>query len=104
MLLSKLYDMGVLDITAKVEDIEGKVTVSSLCRRRLAVVMCRIKMCETVSKVMLDFLQPSRKLMKYGYRPRNTSSKVTFELDQTQSQIQLSSSHGKPCEIPCRRA
>ena len=54
MLLSKLYDMGVLDITAKVEDIEGKVTVSSLCRRRLAVVMCRIKMCETVSKVMRD--------------------------------------------------
>jgi U3 small nucleolar ribonucleoprotein protein IMP3 len=50
-LLSKLYDMGILDITAKVGDIEDKVTVSALCRRRLAVVMCRLKMCETVSKV-----------------------------------------------------
>lgn len=51
MLLSKLYDMGVMDITAKISDIEGKVTVSALCRRRLAVVMCRLKMCETVSRV-----------------------------------------------------
>lgn len=52
-LLSKLYDMGILDITSKVSDIEGKVTVSALCRRRLAVVMCRLKMCETVSKVRI---------------------------------------------------
>ena len=51
MLLSKLYDMGILDVTVKVADIEGKVTVSALCRRRLAVVMCRLKMSETVSKV-----------------------------------------------------
>jgi len=51
MLLSKLYDMGILDVTAKISDIESKVTVSSLCRRRLAVVMVRLKMCETVSKV-----------------------------------------------------
>lgn len=51
MLLSKLYDMGILDVTAKITDVESKVTVSSLCRRRLAVVMVRLKMCETVSKV-----------------------------------------------------
>jgi len=52
MLLSKLYDMGILDITAKIGDVESKVTVSALCRRRLAVVMCRLKMSETVSKAV----------------------------------------------------
>ena len=28
---------------------ENKVTVSSLCRRRIGVVMCRLKMAETIS-------------------------------------------------------
>jgi len=75
MLLSKLYDMGILDRGAKMSDIEGsdapvvkgfkgkekevegqgkkegKVTVGAMCRRRLAVVMVRLKMAETVKMV-----------------------------------------------------
>ena len=50
-LLSKLYDMGVLNTTAKLSDIENKLTVAAFCRRRLAVVMCMSKMAETVSAV-----------------------------------------------------
>ncbi|GAA5855993.1 hypothetical protein JCM5353_001104 [Sporobolomyces roseus] len=72
LLLSKLYDMGIMDRGAKMSDIEGsdavavkgfkgkeketegqgkkegKVTVGAMCRRRLAVVMVRLKMAETV--------------------------------------------------------
>ncbi|KAL8290099.1 hypothetical protein RQP46_003038 [Phenoliferia psychrophenolica] len=72
LLLSKLYDMGILDRGAKMSDIEGsdapvvkgfkgkekdvegqakregKVTVGAMCRRRLAVVLVRLKMAETV--------------------------------------------------------
>ncbi len=71
MLLSKLYDMcvfhlwcqggksithpcvirGVLNTTAKLSDIENKLTVAAFCRRRLGVVVCRLKMAETVSAV-----------------------------------------------------
>lgn len=58
-LLSKLYDMGVLNTTAKLSDIENKLTVAAFCRRRLAVIMCMSKMAETVSAVCvvvsLDF-------------------------------------------------
>lgn len=50
-LLSKLYDMGVLTSTAKLSDIENKLTVAAFCRRRLAVFMCMAKMSETVSAV-----------------------------------------------------
>lgn len=50
-LLSKLYDMGVLNSTAKMSDIENKLTVAAFCRRRLAVIMCMSKMAETVSAV-----------------------------------------------------
>ena len=50
-LLSKLYDMGVLNSAAKLSDIENKLTVSAFCRRRLAVFMCMSKMAETVSAV-----------------------------------------------------
>lgn len=48
-ILSKLYDIGVLNSTAKLSDVENKLTVSAFCRRRLAVVMCVAKMAETVS-------------------------------------------------------
>ncbi|KAJ3479050.1 hypothetical protein NLI96_g9331 [Meripilus lineatus] len=48
-ILAKLYDMGILNSTAKLSDIENKLTVSAVCRRRLAVVMCMSKMAETVS-------------------------------------------------------
>jgi U3 small nucleolar ribonucleoprotein protein IMP3 len=50
-LLSKLYDMGVLNTSAKLSDIENKLTVAAFCRRRLAVIMCTSKMAETVSAV-----------------------------------------------------
>lgn len=41
------------EVGTKPSDIENKVTVSSIARRRLAVVMCRLKMAETVSDVRL---------------------------------------------------
>ena len=50
-LLSKLYDMGVLNTTAKLSEIENKLTVAAFCRRRLGVVMHRLKMAESVSAV-----------------------------------------------------
>ena len=50
-LLSKLYDMGVLNTSAKLSDVENKLTVAAFCRRRLAVFMCMSKMSETVSAV-----------------------------------------------------
>ncbi|KAG8790656.1 Small subunit (SSU) processome component, partial [Serendipita sp. 398] len=40
---------GVLNTTAKLSDIENKLTVAAFCRRRLAVVVCTLKMAETVS-------------------------------------------------------
>ena len=55
-LLSKLYDMGVLNSTAKLSDVENKLTVAAFCRRRLAVFMCMSKMAETVSAVGFDIL------------------------------------------------
>ena len=51
--LSKLYDMGVLNQTAKLSDVENKLTVAAFCRRRVAVIMCMAKMAETVSAVRL---------------------------------------------------
>lgn len=58
--LSKLYDMGVLNSTAKMSDVENKLTVAAFCRRRLAVVMCMSKMAETVSAVRVLPLSPSQ--------------------------------------------
>ncbi|KAK9446747.1 uncharacterized protein V1518DRAFT_422958 [Limtongia smithiae] len=49
LLLEKLYALGILATEAKVSDLETKVTVSALCRRRLGVVMVRLKMAENVS-------------------------------------------------------
>lgn len=48
-MLSKLYDIGILNSTAKLSDVENKLTVAAFCRRRLAVIMCMSKMAETVS-------------------------------------------------------
>lgn len=50
-MLAKLFDMAVTDAGAKVDDLADKVTVSSFCRRRLAVVMCKLKMSQTVKMV-----------------------------------------------------
>jgi U3 small nucleolar ribonucleoprotein protein IMP3 len=51
-LLSKLYDMGLLDTGAKMSDIMEKLNVSAFCRRRLPVVMVRLKMSETVGQAV----------------------------------------------------
>lgn len=108
MLLSKLYDMGILDRGAKMSDIEGsdapvvkgfkgkekevegagkkegKVTVGAMCRRRLAVVMVRLKMAETVKMVsgprfatlvctcLIPVLAPGRHLCRTGTCPRRS--------------------------------
>jgi U3 small nucleolar ribonucleoprotein protein IMP3 len=58
-LLSKLYDMGVLNSMAKLSDVDNKLTVAAFCRRRLAVFMCMSKMSETVSAVSLTQPQTS---------------------------------------------
>lgn len=49
LLLEKLYAMGVLATASKISDLENKITVSAFCRRRIGVVMCRLKMAETMS-------------------------------------------------------
>ncbi|KZO94827.1 alpha-L RNA-binding motif-containing protein [Calocera viscosa TUFC12733] len=46
--LSKLYDMGLLNQAAKMSDVENALTVAAFCRRRLAVVCCRLRMAENV--------------------------------------------------------
>jgi U3 small nucleolar ribonucleoprotein protein IMP3 len=56
LLLEKLYDMGILGTAGaggkgKLSEVEKKVTVSSMCRRRLGVVMTRLKMADTVQAV-----------------------------------------------------
>ncbi|MCJ1393667.1 Small subunit (SSU) processome component [Xylographa bjoerkii] len=56
LLLEKLYDMGILGTAGpggrgKLSEVENKVTVSSMCRRRLGVVMTRLKMADTVQAV-----------------------------------------------------
>ncbi|EJD54102.1 alpha-L RNA-binding motif-containing protein [Auricularia subglabra TFB-10046 SS5] len=48
-ILAKMYDMGILNSDSKLSDVENKLTVAAFCRRRLAVVMVRLKMSETVS-------------------------------------------------------
>ncbi|KAL9124252.1 MAG: hypothetical protein Q9217_006401 [Psora testacea] len=46
--LEKLYDMGILSQRTKLSEVERKVGVSRLARRRLGVVMTRLGMAETV--------------------------------------------------------
>ena len=48
-LMQKLYSVGVINTTNKLSEVENKLSVSSFCRRRIAVVMARLRMCETVS-------------------------------------------------------
>lgn len=49
LLLEKLYAMGILTSKSKISDLENRVTVSAICRRRLPVIMHRLKMAETLS-------------------------------------------------------
>jgi U3 small nucleolar ribonucleoprotein protein IMP3 len=53
MLLEKLFGMGILPQKSKMSDVENKVTVAAFCRRRLAVVMTRLRMCENVPAVRI---------------------------------------------------
>lgn len=48
-LMQKLYHIGVLNGTSQLSQVENKLSVSAFCRRRIAVVMARLRMCETVS-------------------------------------------------------
>ncbi|KZV68923.1 alpha-L RNA-binding motif-containing protein [Peniophora sp. CONT] len=48
-ILSKLFDMGILNSQAKMSDVDNKLTVAAFCRRRLAVIMVTSKMAQTVS-------------------------------------------------------
>ncbi|TCD69170.1 Small subunit (SSU) processome component [Steccherinum ochraceum] len=48
-ILAKLYDLGVLNSTSKLSDVENALTVAAFCRRRLAVILCASKMAQTVS-------------------------------------------------------
>lgn len=50
-LLDKLYSMGLITSTSKFSDC-NKITVSAFCRRRLPIVMCRLKMAETVKEAV----------------------------------------------------
>lgn len=50
-LLEKLYNMGIITSTTKFSDTR-KITVSAFCRRRLPIVMCRLKMAETVKEAV----------------------------------------------------
>lgn len=50
-LLEKLYNMGIITSTTKFSDCR-KVNVSAFCRRRLPIVMCRLKMAETVKEAV----------------------------------------------------
>lgn len=51
LLLEKLYDMGILSEGVRLAEVERKVGVSRLARRRLGVVMTRLRMSETVQGV-----------------------------------------------------
>jgi hypothetical protein len=73
-LLSKLYDMGILNTTAQLSEIENKLTVAVFCRRRLAVVMHRLKMAESVSAVsvkdvLVDLFERRRDICCRNYHP-----------------------------------
>lgn len=56
LLLEKLYYMGILATKSKISDLENKVTVSALCRRRLPVIMHRLKMAENL-KDAIKFIE-----------------------------------------------
>lgn len=48
LLLEKLYNMGILATKSKISDLENKVSVSAICRRRIGVVMQRFRMAQSV--------------------------------------------------------
>ena len=83
-LLSKLYDIGVLNSTAKLSGVENRLTVAAFCRRRLAVFMCMSKMAETVSAVRYSQFHRLRSASSHPPRLRNLSNKAMFVSALTQ--------------------
>lgn len=51
-MLAKGYELGILNIGSKLSDID-KVGVANFCRRRLAVICVKNKLCETIKVVSL---------------------------------------------------
>ena len=60
LLLEKCYDMGFLGSSSggrgKLSEVERKITVSCMCRRRLGVVMTRLRMADTVQAVCMTVI------------------------------------------------
>lgn len=54
-LLTKLYDMGLIDTARSLQKAE-QITASQLCRRRLPVIMVRLKMAESC-KTAVTYLE-----------------------------------------------
>lgn len=54
-LLQKLFDMGLIDTTKSLQKAE-EIAASSLCRRRLPVLMVRLKMAETL-KMAVQYIE-----------------------------------------------
>jgi hypothetical protein len=79
-ILSKLYDIGVLNSQAKLSDIDNRLTVAAFCRRRLAVIMVTSKMAETVSAVSIAFLEPWEVPFSLKIRPSSLPSRAMFVL------------------------
>ncbi|KAG0222931.1 Small subunit (SSU) processome component [Actinomortierella wolfii] len=50
-LIDKLYNMGIITADKQFSQID-KITVSAFCRRRLPIVLCRLKMAETVKEAV----------------------------------------------------
>lgn len=48
LLLDKLYSLGLLTNTSKISNIENKLTVSSICRRRIGVIMVKFNMAQNI--------------------------------------------------------
>lgn len=59
VLLNKLFDMGFISTKTNLLDVEKKVGISAICRRRLAVVLFRNKYCESV-KEAITFIEQSQ--------------------------------------------
>ncbi|OMH80368.1 U3 small nucleolar ribonucleoprotein imp3 [Zancudomyces culisetae] len=60
-LLEKLYNLGFISTKSTFSQIE-KISVSSICRRRLPVLMCKLKMVENVPEAV-KFIRQGRKYL-----------------------------------------
>jgi U3 small nucleolar ribonucleoprotein protein IMP3 len=94
-ILSKLYDMGVLNSQAKLSDVDNRLTVAAFCRRRLAVIMVTSKMAETVSAVSRPLWVDGMCQAHPKIRRSNLLNKVMSVLDPIIFQIQLTLSRGE---------